>query len=150
MGVTEAKHNFNSRRSILALGAATIMSLIPRALRMFVESPSVASTPVTASLKLVLPNGYSFARFEDENPTWVDVQKFRTYSSGFMEQGRLLGWSKETTDSAVEYRFQFKTRSDFEAFFRVVRDEKLVDFEKRSSLGIVANLRVNDGIVRVS
>jgi hypothetical protein len=101
------------------------------------------SANAIVDVKIDFPEGYTMENYEFDVPVWSKNEKVRDYIRSFVSSGQLIEYKKVGFERGVNYRFIFKTPEDLKSFVIGVRDQQLVDFERRSSRGLTTKMFVS-------
>lgn len=133
-----------SRRSLVALGLGIFTLKLPLGLASRNrEIGNDDSLDVSIDVRIDFPEGYTMENYEFDVPIWSKNEKVRDYIRSFVSSGQLIEYKKVGFDRGVKYRFIFKTAEDLKSFVVGVRDQQLVDFERRSSRGLTTKMFVS-------
>ncbi len=131
------------RRSLIFAGIAAATTQFPRLILKPFASKFLGNSPIVAHVFISLPAAISATQFEDQVPLWANNEAIQTYIGSKLNEGSLTHFSKKIVGSVVEYRFEFSSKNFLTAFIDDVRRLGLVDFEKRTSLGMKTSIQVN-------
>ena len=127
-----------NRRKLMGLGLALFSIKLPLAV-----SSSAESEQSIVELNIDFPDGYTMENYEFDVPTWSKNDKVREFIRSYVSSGQLLEYKKSGHERGVQYRFVFKTPAALKSFVVGVRERKLIDFESRSSRGLVTKMHVS-------
>lgn len=127
-----------NRRRLVALGLGLLATSFPMRLL-----TSRKSDGAVVDMTIRFPEGYTMDQYEYDVPIWAKNEELRSFIGSFMRDGKLIDYQKNGHVAGVDYRFTFSSVDDLKAFIRGVRNRDLVNFESRSSRGLIAVMRVN-------
>ncbi|MBN8539975.1 MAG: hypothetical protein J0L82_06275 [Deltaproteobacteria bacterium] len=127
-----------NRRNLMAYGLGLLAIKLP--LSKIAAEPSASAV---VDLKIDFPEGYTMENYEFDVPVWANNEKVREYIRSFVSTGQLVEYKKVGVERGVNYRFVFKTPEDLKSFVLGVRNQQLVDFERRSSRGLTTKMFVS-------
>lgn len=127
-----------NRRRLVALGLGLLSTSVP-----FRIWNSDRKQKAVVDVNIRFPEGYTLDQYEYDVPIWARNDELRQFVRAYMRSGRLVDYQKVAHSSGVDYRFVFRADEDLKTFVRDVRGQGLVDFESRSSRGLVAVMRIN-------
>lgn len=127
-----------NRRRLVALGLGLLATSFPMRL-----ATSRRSDGAVVDMNIRFPEGYTMDQYEYDVPIWTKNEELRSFIGSFMRDGKLIDYQKNGHVAGVDYRFTFSSMDDLKTFVRDVRGHGLVDFESRSSRGLVAIMRIN-------
>lgn len=127
-----------NRRRLVALGLGMLATSLPVRLL-----TSGNSKNAVVDLNIRFPEGYTMDQYEYDVPIWAKNKELRAFIGSFMRDGKLVDYQKTGHAAGVDYRFTFSSIDGLKAFIRGVRNRDLVNFESRSSRGLIAVMRVN-------
>lgn len=113
------------------------------AIKLPLNAISLDSAQAVVDVSIDFPEGYTMENYEFDVPVWSNNDRVRDYIRSFVSRGQLVEYKKVGHDRGVNYRFIFKSSEDLKAFVVGVRDQKLVNFERRSSRGLVTKMFVS-------
>lgn len=127
-----------NRRNLMAFGLGLLAIKLPLG---SISADQFANAVVDVTIDF--PVGYTMENYELDVPMWSNNDKVRDYIRSFVSSGQLVEYKKVGFERGVKYRFIFKTPDDLKSFVVGVRDQQLVDFERRSSRGLTTKMFVS-------
>jgi hypothetical protein len=132
-----------NRRNLMAYGLGLLAIKLP-----LVKISADQSSSAVVDLAIDFPEGYNMENYELDVPSWTDNEKIRKYIRSFVSSGQLVEYKKVGRERGVSYRFVFKTHEDLKSFVVGVRNQRLVDFERRSSRGLTTKMIVSGAEIK--
>lgn len=134
-----------NRRKLIGLGLALFSIKLPLAVSASLANAKseVGSEQSIGEVSIEFPDGYTMENYELDVPIWSKNDKVREFIRSFVSNGQLVEYVKSARDRGVNYRFVFNNPAALKSFAIGVRERKLIDFESRSSRGLVTRIHVS-------